>query len=207
MGKASVRKRLRRSSDAPAVGSKGAFGRGIWSQLALMLAALLLLFTALGLLFFSVGPTVYDWSRMRSWQPVSAHVEFAQLHQGATARGGSYYQTLVRHRYSVDGLAYTGKRAVVDPSGDGGGRFHQRLAERLQAAQRTGTPVQVWVNPENPAESVVDRSLRLGPLLWDLGMVVFAGGGSLFMLRMSISALRQERRGRRKRPAVAKSAS
>lgn len=45
-----------------------------------MVAALLLLFTALGLLFFSAGPTVYDWSRMRNWQPVSAHVEFAQLH-------------------------------------------------------------------------------------------------------------------------------
>ncbi|MNT88714.1 hypothetical protein D3C72_2293210 [compost metagenome] len=77
----------------------------------------------------------------------------------------------------------------------------------MQAAQRTGTPVQVWVNPENQAESVVDRSLRAGPLLWDLGMAVFAGGGSLFMLRMSISAIRQERRGRRTRAAAAKGAS
>lgn len=113
----------------------------------------------------------------------------------------------MRHRYSVGGTAYTGKRAVVGPSGDGEGRFHQRLAERLQSAQRTGTPVPVWVNPDNPAELVVDRTLRLGPLLGDLGMVVFAGGGSLFMLRMSISAIRQERRGRRTRAAAAKGAS
>ena len=41
MGKASARKRLRRSNAPSSFGSKGAFGTSIWSQAALVLVALL----------------------------------------------------------------------------------------------------------------------------------------------------------------------
>ncbi|CAN7329449.1 DUF3592 domain-containing protein [Acidovorax sp. LjRoot117] len=166
----------------------------MWSQVALAVAALMLLATSLGLLFFGVGPTLVDWSRMRHWQAVPAQVESARLHQGGTARGGTYYQALVRHRYIADGTHYTGQRAVIDTAGDGGRRYHEQLVAQWQAAQRTGAPIQVWVNPDKPAESVADRSLRVGSLLWDLVTVVLTGAGGLLLLRLSVSMIRRERR-------------
>lgn len=169
----------------------------MWSQVALAVAALMLLATSLGLLFFGVGPTLVDWSRMRHWQAVPAQVESARLHHGGTARGGTYYQALVRHRYIVDGTHYTGQRAVIDTAGDGGRRYHEQLVAQWQAAQRTGAPIQVWVNPDKPAESVADRSLRVGSLLWDLVTVVFTGAGGLLLLRLSVSTIRRERRLRK----------
>lgn len=156
----------------------------MWSQAALVLVALMLLATSLGLFVFSVGPTAYDWSRMRQWQPAPAQVESVRLHKGGTARGGTYYAAVVRYRYQAKGAYYTGTRAAVDGSGDSWRSFHEQLADRLHNAQRKGTPVQVWVNPVNPAESVVDRSLRVGPLVLNLVIAGFAGGAGLLMLAM-----------------------
>jgi len=200
VGKASARKRLRRNNAAPSsFGSKGAFGVGIWSQLVLTLVALMLVATSLALLVFSEGPTVYDWSRMRQWQPVPALVESVRLHQGRMARGAPYYATVVRYRYQADGTQYIGTRAAVDGSGDSWRSFHQQLADRLHNAQRSGTSVQVWVNPANPTESVVDRSLRAGPLVLNLVIAGFSGGAGVLMLMMVVGAIRQERRGRKTR--------
>lgn len=207
MGKASARKRLRQNNAAPSFsGSKGAFGAGIWSQIVLLLVALMLLAACLGLMVLSVGPTVHDWSRMRQWQPMSAQVESVRLHKGGTARGGTYYAAVVRYHYRAEGTQYTGTRAAVDGSGDSWRSFHQQLADRLHNAQRTGTPVQVWVNPVNPAESVVDRSLRVGPLVLNLVMAGVAGGAGLLILAI-VRTLRCERRERNQRQAAAKNAT
>ena len=206
MGRASARKRLRQNSAAPSYfGAKGALGESIWSQLVLALVALMLLATSLGLCAFSVGPTLYDWSRMRHWQPVPAQVESVRLHKGGTARGGSYYTAVVRYRYQAEGLQYTGTRAAVDASGDGWRSFHQQLADRLHNAQRTGTPVQVWVDPQDQAESVVDRSLRVGPLVLNLGIAGLAGGAGLVLSAM-VRALWRERRRHNRRQVGAKNA-
>ena len=207
MGKASARKRLRRNHAPSSFGSKGAFGAGIWSQLVVALVALMLLGASLGLLVFSVGPTVYDWARMRQWQPVSAQVESARLHKGRMARGAPYYAAVVRYRYQSDGKPYAGTRAAVDDTGDSSRSFHQEIVDRLQSAQRAGATVQVWVNPQKPAESVVDRSLRVAPLAWNLLIAAFAGGAGLIVLVMAVGALRQERRDRKNEPGAAKIAS
>lgn len=198
MGKASARKRLRRSNALSSFGSKGAFATSIWSQAALVLVALMLLATSLGLLVFSVGPTVYDWSRMRQWQPAPAQVESVRLHVGRMARGAPHYAAVVRYRYQAGGTQHTGTRAAVDNAGDSWREFHQQLADRLHNAQRTGAPVQVWVNPAHPAESVVDRTLRVGPLALNLVIAGFAGGSGLLILMMVVGARMRGRRGRKK---------
>lgn len=197
MGKASARKRLRRQGAGRLAAAS--VGTGILWQWFLGLVAVVLLATGLALLAFSVVPTVADWARMRHWQPVPAQVESARLHQGAMARGGMYYAAVVRYRYVAQGTQHTGARAAVDGSGDSFRSFHQELADRLHNAQRRGVPVQVWVNPQNPAESVVDRSLRAGPLVWNLVIACFTAGAGLVGLVMVVGAIRQERRGRKTR--------
>ena len=63
--------------------------------------------------------------------------------------------------------------------------YYQQLGARLEAAQRTGTPVPVWVNPALPTESIVDRSLRPGLLALQLGLALaFGGFGGHLLVRM-----------------------
>ncbi len=204
MGKASARKRLWRNRASLAQGSqasKGLVGTGAWTQWLLAMVAVMLLSASLGLIAFSVVPTVHDWSRMRQWQPAQAYVDSARLHKGGTARGGTYYAAVVRYRYAVDGVAYAGMRAAVDGSGDSWRNFHEKLVDRLLTAQRANAPISVWVNPSHPSESVVDRSLRAGPLAGELVMGLLSGSAGWWLWVMA-RALRRERRGCAKRTDI-----
>jgi uncharacterized protein (DUF934 family) len=110
--------------------------------------------------------------------------------------GGAAYGVEVRYRYEVDGKVYAGQRASLHEDSDNVNSFQQQLGERLEAAQRSGAPVQVWVNPERPAESVADRSLRLDllalQLIVALGFSGFGMGMGWVLLRIWLS-MRLER--------------
>ena len=62
-----------------------------------------------------------------------------------------------------------------------GDHGEQLVRHRLQGAERTGEPVTVWVNPAQPDESIVDRSLRPGLLALQLGLALVFGafGGNI----------------------------
>lgn len=169
------------------------------SPLTLSLAALFLLpFVVLGLsmLLFGVGPKMVDWVRAQSWQATPAVVESAATIREPGHKGGTAYGVEVRYRYEVDGTVYVGQRASLHDGTDGVSMFQQQLAQRLESAQRAGTPVQVWVNPAQPAESVADRSLRADLLALQLLLALGFSGGGLGMwwvlLRIWLS-LRLER--------------
>ncbi len=173
-------------------------GRGA-SPLTLSLAALFLLpFVVIGLsmLLFGVGPKVVDWVRAQSWQATPAVVESAATVREPGAKGGTAYGVEVRYRYEVEGKVYLGYRASLHEGSDNVSMFQQQLGERLEAAQRSGTPVLVWVNPAQPAESVADRSLRLDLLALQLivafGFSGFGMGMWWVLLRIWLS-LRLER--------------
>ena len=133
------------------------------SPLKLGLAALFMLpFVVLGLslLLFGVTPTLVDWARAQQWQATPAIVESAATlwepgQEGAAANGVE-----ARFRYTAAGQEYRGQRASLHIGNGNASLYYQQLGARLEAAQRTGTPVPVWVNPAQPAESIVDRSLR-----------------------------------------------
>ena len=91
----------------------------------------------------------------------------------------------VRFRYTVAGQEYRGQRASLHIGNGNASLYYQQLGERLEAAQRTGTPVPVWVNPAQPTESIVDRSLRPGLLALQLGLALaFGAFGGHLLVRM-----------------------
>lgn len=176
------------------------------SPLTLSLAALFLLpFVVLGLsmLLFGAGPKVVDWVRAQSWQATPAVVESAATVRAPGHDGGTAYGVEVRYRYEVDGKVYLGQRASLHEGSDNVNMFQQQLGERLEAAQRSGTPVQVWVNPAQPAESVADRSLRADLLALQLIVALGFSGFGMFMwwvlLRIWLS-LRLERKALKAHP-------
>lgn len=170
------------------------------SPLTLSLAALFLLpFVVIGLsiLLFGVGPKVVDWVRAQSWQATPAVVESATTVRDPGQHGGAAYGVEVRYRYEVNGQVYRGQRASLHTGDENLSLFQQQLGERLEAAQRTGNPVQVWVHPAQPSESIADRSLRLDLLALELVVALGFTGfglGMWWVLLITWRSLRLERK-------------
>lgn len=146
--------------------------RGAW-----IIALFALPFASVGIAMLLLGlvPTLHDWYRMQSWLPVQAQVVSARL-QAHQSSDSTTYSAAVRYRYEVGGTPYEGTRAALHTASDNVGGFQGDLVGRLQSAQRSATPVVVWVNPSQPQESVADRSLRPGLLAFQLAFLVAFGG-------------------------------
>ncbi|MGV3664014.1 MAG: DUF3592 domain-containing protein [Prosthecobacter sp.] len=101
----------------------------------------------------SLQPTL-NWARARSWQPTDAVMEAAQLK--ASGRRRTTYEVEVQFRYQYHGAEHTGTRhSFVSAATSVGVPGMRQVVESLPP----GKKVTCWVNPGNPAESVLDRSL------------------------------------------------
>ena len=168
------------------------------SPLKLGLAALFMLpFVVLGLslLLFGVGPTLVDWARAQQWQATPAIVESAATLWEPGQLGAAAYGVEARFRYTAAGQEYRGQRASLHIGNGNASLYYQQLGERLEAAQRTGTPVPVWVNPAQPTESMADRSLRLDLLALELVVALGFTGCGLGVWWVLLRIWRSQRRG------------
>ncbi|MGL6161933.1 DUF3592 domain-containing protein [Microbulbifer sp.] len=127
------------------------------------------IFFAAGLGFFVlfVGKTLFDRVEMRNWQPVQAYVLKAEL-ESHQSDDSTTYRVEASYRFGFRGRSYRGYRVNVYTGSDNIGSYQQDMYQHLSYAQFHGDWVRAWVNPDNPDESVIDRNLR-----W--GMVLFPG--------------------------------
>jgi hypothetical protein len=103
-----------------------------------------------------LGRMLYDGQRAEQWVRVAATVD-------------SYDHGSVSYRYKFSGVEYRGDRLGANPIGgtDDIDSWHDDMAAMINAAHDAGKPVTVWVNPENPSESMVDRTVR-----WKLAVFI-----------------------------------
>lgn len=125
----------------------------------------------------------------RDWVLVQAKVDQVgggRIRSAAHAAGA--------YRYSVGGKEYVGTRLAFDIGGaDNLGDWQESMTEFLAEAQRTGKTIPVYVNPADPADSVVDRNLRWGMFaIIGFFAVVFDAIG-IGALWTAITAWRDER--------------
>lgn len=114
-------------------------------------------FLALGLFCLwslSLRPTL-DWMQAQSWQPVDVVIEKAQVRARRTSRGGTTHDLEVQFSYQYDGAAHTGTRHSFGSSSI---RLGVTGMQKVVASLPPGKKVIAWANPQNPAESVLDRS-------------------------------------------------
>ena len=120
--------------------------------------------------FWMAGTMVYDGWRARDWVLVKAEVQ-----------EGNYY------RYRFGGREFRNNRLGaerIEGTSDVDD-FDERVAQRFARAREENKPMTVYVNPDNPAESMVDREIR-----WTLFLVMFpfafgfggVGLGALFVI-------------------------
>jgi len=126
-------------------------------------------------MLWSVSSTIYDAFRMNSWVQVEAQV----LSGGYTSHRGddSYtYEAHAQYRYTVQGQTFVADRVSINGGADNIGDYQTDIGGNLSRAHSSGESILVYVNPDDPAEAVIDRGLRWG-LLGFKSIFLFVFGG------------------------------
>ncbi len=123
---------------------------------------------------WSVGTTLYDAWQMSDWATTEAYLSTGGYE---THSGDSYtYEAYAEYTYTWDGQTYRGNRVGISSGADNIGDYQQDTGRELQRAASSKQPMTVYVNPNNPAESILDPDVRWGLLGFKMIFVVVFGG-------------------------------
>jgi len=132
-------------------------------------------------MLWSAGSNLHDFWRMQDWVPVEAEL----LRAGVETHDGDdsdTYKAFATYAYEFRGTRYRGDRVGIAGGADNIGSYQRDTGRWLQQAWSTGQPVTVFVDPEAPSESVIDRKLRLGLVGFkSIFVVVFGGAGGALL--------------------------
>lgn len=142
-----------------------------------------------------LGRTYYLHATTANWQQVPAQVMSWDLKH---VRSGKSTQTklIIQYRYQFNGQTYQGDRPDFSMGADNfSGVRRSRQISDIQANQ-----LKVFVDPQNPAESVMDRSLPIQQVAFVIFFLFFpcglgtAFGWGLFLQAISrVTALNTDR--------------
>ncbi len=126
-------------------------------------------------MLYSVGTMLFDASRVSAWIPTQATLLAAgyETHRGDDS---DTYEAYASYRYRFNMQVYTGDRVALSGGGDNIGDHQQLLGRRLSESLSRNEPITVYVNPDDPGQSIVDRTLRWG-LVGFKSIFVFVFGG------------------------------
>lgn len=119
---------------------------------------------------------LFEHSLMRSWVETPARLTQVDLHieydEGAT------YKTTAEYDYEFGGVQYHGTRVGLYSIHDNIGNFQRRVHQELESYKSSGRMFPCYVNPANPAQSILYRDLRWEMIaFFDLFILTFGGTG------------------------------
>ena len=103
--------------------------------------------------FETAVPTYVKWIEMKAWNATQAKIIEA---------GGEDNGVTATYQYEVAGNEHRGARVHIAHFRDNIGPYHIDMRHYLADKKRTGQPVTIWFDPDNPADSVIDRDMRWG---------------------------------------------
>lgn len=133
-------------------------------------------------------PMLYKWQQAKSWQATPA---FLISHELKINSGDDTdtYKAVAKYRFKFNGKTYKSDQVSLSNMSDNIGSFHQDLNSKLYRIKLNRGEFTVWVNPDNPNESLINRDLRIGILLFNSAFIVIFGiigfGGILYGLFQS----------------------
>jgi len=135
---------------------------------------------------YSISGNLIDATKMRQWEPTQATLQRAgyESHSGDDAYT---YEAYAQYTYDFGGQRYTGTRVAISGGADNIGDYQTDLGNRLSQTMSRGDTVTVYVNPDDPAMAIIDRSVRWGLMGFkSIFLFVFGGVGLgliIFVLR------------------------
>lgn len=144
-----------------------------------VLFGLLFLFGGLVPAYFATLQPLYLHLSSGEWIVVPARIENLTLH---TSQGDSQtYSVHGAYSYYYQGRRYRSEQISFYSGNDNIGDYWQSLYQRLNT-QRQSDTVSAWVNPQQPADAYLDRTLRYAMLAFGLVfLLVFGGVGSTIL--------------------------
>lgn len=107
---------------------------------------------------------------MQTWTSTQGQVLAAEVRSFTEWKDGfqqTYYTPRIIYRYGVAGREYTSDRFMMGATISWG---NSRIVEKLIAEYPVDGEIVVYYNPRSPAESVLDRRIRGGWLVWAVGV-------------------------------------
>ena len=126
-------------------------------------------------MLWAVSSTVFESWDMRGWQPTPAQLTSA----GYTTNPGddsNTYEAYAEYSYQYFGQTFSGNRVSLSSGSDNIGDYQQDTGRLLSNAMSRNESITVWVNSDNPNESIIDPTLRWG-LLGFKSIFLFVFGG------------------------------
>ena len=145
-------------------------------------------------MLWSVGTMLHDAWQMRDWVQVEAQLTSGgyESHYGEDTYT---YEAYATYRYRFEGREYTGNRVTLDSGADNIGDYQKELGRKLQHAYDNRNPVPVYVDPDAPSQSVIDREIRWGMVGFKSIFVVVFGGAGFGLLFVSLRKSREKDTG------------
>jgi Protein of unknown function (DUF3592) len=124
---------------------------------------------------WSIGSTLYDAAQMQHWVPVRARLLEAGYHTHS-GDDSDTYEAYARYSYTYRDRGWSGKRVTLGSGADNIGDYQQDTGRRLANAQSRGEAITVYVDPQNPGRSIIDRDVRWGMIGFKAIFVIVFGG-------------------------------
>jgi hypothetical protein len=142
-------------------------------------------------LWFFLAPLYALWAT-KSWVPVDAVVAYSEVLSKPTRRGTPPTRLVTHYGYTYQGKNYQGYRSGLDSVDTYGSTD---AAWKQARVRPVGAHLTAYVNPNNPAHSLVFRELKWGGLGWSLGFALVWGVcWWAFFARRAQNDIAQERR-------------
>lgn len=141
---------------------------------------------------YSISSTLLEAHAMQSWAPVQARVISAATAEHRDDESTTY-RAEATYEYTFQGKTYTASRVGIDTGADNIGDWQGSRGRELEAAQREGRSVEVYVDPDAPYSAVIYRDIRWGMVAFKaVFMVAFGGGGLALLLAVPHINLRRD---------------
>ncbi len=131
--------------------------------------------------FFAISQ-LYNSHQAQSWKQVPATLDRIDLNY-STSDGSTTYSTSGSFSYQFGGQTYTSDQIDFSSGSDNVGSYHQDLYNRLKNKEGQRSAITAYVNPDSPADAVLEPNIRWGMFAFLLlFFVVFSGVGLGIML-------------------------
>lgn len=144
---------------------------------------------------YRTAAMLVTWKRAAGWVETPATIEHLELDVNSDS-DGTTYRVVCRYSYTFNDKHYQNDRVGLTGGSDNIGSWQQDTYNRLKSHQDSieSDPLFCWVNPADPQEAVLDRSLRIGMVLFQMVFVIMFGGGSVAVVLFG-RARKQKKQG------------
>jgi len=142
-------------------------------------------------MLWSISNSLVESWQMNDWVPVEATLTRGgyETHSGDDS---NTYEAFADYVYDFQGRSYSGSRVSLSSGADNIGDYQTDIGSNLQRVSASGEQMLIYVDPDNPAESIIDRGIRWGLMGFKSIFLFVFGGVGLGLLIFSWRAPKEK---------------